>query len=65
MWCHMLALPPERIGFSQLGVPLFGTAFLSQAFSSSSFYKLSSLAKPGSGALLNSDLEKVLDKFHR
>jgi len=56
--CHMLALPPDRKGFSRLWVPLFGMAFplnfvlcrgtFSVLFINSS--RLSSLAEPGSAS---------------
>src|SRR6218665_361951 len=64
-WCQVLALPPDRKGFSRLWVPLFGMVFplnfvlccgtFPALFITSS--RLSSLAEPGLGAPLSSYLE--------
>ena len=54
LWCHVLALPPDRKGLSRLWVPLFGMAFpLTFVLCCGSFpvlyinsSRLSSLAEP-------------------
>jgi len=67
----VLALPPDRKGLSQLGVPLFGMVFLLNfvlcrgtfpvLFINSS--RLSSFAEPGLGTPLSNYLEGTLYKL--
>src|SRR6218665_3355229 len=71
LWCHMLALPLDRIGLSRLWVLLFGMVFplafvlclgtFPVPFINSS--RLSSLSGPGLGAPLSSYLEGALYKL--
>src|SRR6218665_1063310 len=71
LWCHVLALPPDRKGLSRLWIPLFGVVFplnfvlcrgtFPVLFINSS--RLSSLAEPGLGAPLSSYLEGALYKL--